>query len=325
MPSSQCDALHEDIEERFAAWMHRNYASLHNLSPFLRPAMVHHIPQHLAQTAANVLTKHALIVVDGLALDQWVVLRDALIDQLGDKIKIEEDGSFAWVPTLTSVSRQAIFAGAEPMFFAESIAHTSKESAHWIRFWENHGAKRAEIGYVREGKNQSDDAFLRDVLEESERPKMRLLGVVVGKVDQSMHGAKTGSGGLHAVVRDWASGGAMAKLVDTLLSDGFEIIITADHGNVHAQGIGKPNVGVTADERGERAHVFRDELTRANTAEEFPGTIQWPQIGLPDDWRVLLAPGRGAFVPVGQQIIGHGGIAMEEVIVPFVKIHGAAS
>jgi hypothetical protein len=30
------------------------------------------------------------------------------------------------------------------------------------------------------------------------------------------------------------------------------VILTADHGNVEGVGIGKPNVGVTADERGER-------------------------------------------------------------------------
>ena len=149
---------------------------------------------------------------------------------------------------------------------------------------------------------------------------MRLLGIVVGKIDQSMHGVKTGSGGLHAMVRDWAKSGAMTRLFTSLMDDGYDITITADHGNIHAQGIGKPAVGVIADERGERAHVFTDDLTRAHVAKEYPEAMVWPQIGLPDDWRVLLAPGRGAFINKGQQTVGHGGIAMEEVIVPFVKI-----
>jgi hypothetical protein len=284
--------------------------------------MVHHIVQHMAHSASGGQAKQALIVVDGLALDQWVVLREALVDQLGKGVQIDEDGCFAWVPTLTSVSRQAIFAGAEPMFFADSIGHTSKEREHWARFWEDQGARKAEINYVREGKNQSDKAFLQVVQEAFEHPQLRLIGIVVGKVDQSMHGVKTGSGGLHAVVRQWAGDGAFAELIKSLLERDFEIFITADHGNLHAEGIGKPKVGVTADERGERAHVFPDELTRASTAGEYSGSIQWPPIGLPDDWFVLLAPGRRAFVPKGQQIIGHGGIAMEEVIVPFIKIRG---
>jgi hypothetical protein len=154
---------------------------------------------------------------------------------------------------------------------------------------------------------------------------MRMLGVVVGKIDQSMHGIKTGSAGLHAIVREWAKSGALARLLEMLLEDDYEITITSDHGNIHGHGIGKPQVGVVADERGARAHVFNDELTRAKVAAEYPQAIVWPQIGLPDDWRVLLAPGRDAFVQKGRNAVGHGGIAMEEVIVPFVKLTRATS
>ena len=329
IPTGDCEELHDLIEMVFADWMRSHYPSLHNLSPFLRPAMVHHIPQHMAHhfTATGAAAagsgspkKHALIVVDGMAVDQWVVLRDALVKQLGASARIEEDGAFAWVPTLTGVSRQAIFSGTAPMFFANSLGSTSKEKTHWTRFWEDRGAKRVEVGYVREGKDQSDEDFLAEVTKVSEHPKMRMLGIVVGKIDQSMHGIKTGSAGLHAIVRDWAKSGAMANLLEVLLDDGYDITITSDHGNIHGRGIGKPQVGVVADERGERAHVFVDELTREKVAAEYPEAIVWPQVGLPDNWHVLLAPGRGAFVAKGRQTVGHGGISMEEVIVPFVKL-----
>jgi hypothetical protein len=116
----------------------------------------------------------------------------------------------------------------------------------------------------------------------------------------------------------------MGEILGRLLELKFEIVVTSDHGNIHGHGIGKPAVGVVADERGERAHVFSDENTRADVANDYPDAIVWPQIGLPEDWRVLLAPGRSAFVPKGQQTVAHGGIGMEEVIVPFVKIHGGA-
>ncbi len=329
--TDDCERLHDRIEANFADWMVRNYASLHNLSPYARPAMVHHIPLHMAQaftvTGARTAgtgppTKHALIVMDGLAFDQWVVLRDIVLAQLDADVQVAQDGSFAWVPTLTGVSRQAIFAGTEPLFFASSLGNTSKEKTHWTRFWEERGAKRAEIGYVREGKDQADDDFLEQVFKLADHPKMRMLGVVVGKVDQSMHGIKTGSGGLHAMVRQWARSGTMGRLLGRLLDQGYELAMTADHGNIHGRGIGKPKVGVVADERGERAHVFNDENTRAGVARDYPNAIVWPQIGLPETWRALLAPGRGAFVPQGQHTVGHGGIAMEEVIVPFVKIRG---
>ena len=324
-----CDQLHDRIEARFLTWMMQNYASLYSLSPFVRPAMVHHIPHHMARSfvptgsesvGSGAPRRHALVVVDGLALDQWVALRDELIPLLGDDVDVHEDGTFAWVPTLTSVSRQAIFAGTEPMLFADSLWDTSREPRRWRRFWEEHGAMPAEIGYVREGKSRADEDLLDEVIVAADHPKMRVLAVVVAKVDQSLHGVTTGSGGLHAVIRQWARSGALGRLLRELMERSFEVTLTADHGNVLGHGVGKPNVGVTADGRGIRAHVFGDESTRAAVAREYPTAIEWPQIGLPKNFRALLAPSRSAFFPAGMETLGHGGIAMEEVIVPFVRI-----
>ena len=328
VPNS-CESLHDRIESRFAAWMHRNYASLHNLSPFAHPGMVHHIPRHIARffgatgTRATGNDRHgryALVVVDGLALDQWVVLRDDALRPLGDAVEVEEDGTFAWVPTLTAVSRQAIFAGMPPQYFADSLRTTSKESRHWQRFWEDRGAKPIEIGYVREGKNRPDAELLEAALREADNPKIRVLAVVVGKLDQALHGVNTGIGGLHSVVRNWASAGAMGRLLAGLIERDFEITLTADHGNVQGRGIGKPQVGALAEERGSRAYLFEDIRTRNIASSKIPTAIEWPQIGLPDSYFALLAPGRDAFATKGAELIGHGGIAMEEVIVPFVQI-----
>jgi hypothetical protein len=56
----------------------------------------------------------------------------------------------------------------------------------------------------------------------------------------------------------------------------------------------------------------------------FPEAIAWPAIGLPADYLPLLAPGRSAFVQEGERIVGHGGITLEEVVVPLMRIerHG---
>ena len=324
-----CESLHDQIESRFSAWMHRNYASLHNLSSFARPAMVHHIPRHMSHsfvptraqfTRGDSRGRYALVVVDGLALDQWAVMRADTLRPLGDGVEFEEDGAFAWVPTLTAVSRQAILAGSPPWFFADSLRSTSKEERHWKRFWEDHGAKPDEIGYVREGKNRPDAELFNAALQKADDPKMRMLAVVVGKVDQTLHGITTGIGGLHSVVRNWASTGALGSLLAGLIERNFEITLTADHGNVQGRGIGKPQVGVLAEERGSRAYMFDDAQARKIAAGKLPTAIEWPQIGLPDHYLALLAPGRDAFTTVGAELIGHGGIAMEEVIVPFVQI-----
>lgn len=316
--------LHDAIEARFSAWMTGHFASLYNLSFAQRPVMVHHVPHHIARgftrTGAGPTRRHALLVVDGLALDQWVAVRNAMRGQLAEDIRFEEDVTFAWVPTLTGVSRQSIFAGGPPYLFGASLGSTHKEQDHWRRFWEEKGATRQEIGYACQKKQEPDSAFFARVQELAEHPRMRVLGLVVGTVDQTMHGMVTGSRGLHSVVRDWGQSGALAKLITSLLDTSFEVVITADHGNIEGVGIGKPNVGAVADERGERVHVFTDELTRETVHGQYPGSLPWPQTGLPETYLALLPPGRGAFIHEGKSTVAHGGIALEEVLVPFVKV-----
>jgi hypothetical protein len=42
--------------------------------------------------------------------------------------------------------------------------------------------------------------------------------------------------------------------------------------------------------------------------------------GLPPDFLPLFASGRGAFVPKGEPVVAHGGMSLEELIVPFVNV-----
>ena len=191
---------------------------------------------------------------------------------------------------------------------------------HWFRFWETQGLRRNELAYLRQQQAEDDDGLTERVCARISDPKCRILAVIVSTVDQMMHGAVTGADGFHAGVRHWAQRGPLWSLLDSLMDAGFEVFLTADHGNIEAQGIGKPNVGATANERGERVHVFPNEHLRQPVAAHYPGTICWPTMGLPDDYLPLLAPPRCAFIAQGQRIVAHGGIALEEMVVPWIRI-----
>jgi hypothetical protein len=77
---------------------------------------------------------------------------------------------------------------------------------------------------------------------------------------------------------------------------------------------------VGADLRGERVRTYRNETTLAETAKANPDTVHIDVPGLPTDFLPLFAQGRGAFVPEGDQVVVHGGMSLEELIVPFVKV-----
>ena len=307
--------LRAKVDEAFLAWVEHRYAGLHNQPPD-PPVMVHHLPRYLSRRLADLSGgKAALIVVDGLALDQWIVLRNVLETQR-PQLRFRENAVFAWIPTITSISRQAIFSGTPPFYFPSSIHTTNKESSSWSRFWVDQGFTEREAGYVK-GLGDGPVEDVRDLLS---RPGICVLGLVIDKVDRIMHGMELGTAGMHNQVRQWAGEGFMAELLDILINHGFTVFLTSDHGNIEAEGIGRPSEGVIADLRGERVRVYPDPTLRAGVRQQYPAAIAWPALGLPDDYLALLAPGRSAFVREGERVVGHGGVSLEEVVVPMVQI-----
>jgi hypothetical protein len=308
--------LRRQIDDSFHDWAITRYGGLHNLSA-ASPAMVHHVPRFLAREIENgQFHKVALVVVDGMALDQWVTLRDVLVEQLPD-LKLSEEAVFAWVPTITPVSRQAIFAASPPAYFAASIESTDKERTLWRRFWyDSLSLGENEVAYA----NVAGDGDLTRIEDEVLQTKVRVAGIVVRKVDDIMHGMKLGTRGMHNQVRQWSEEGYLHRLIELLSGNGFGVYLTSDHGNVEAEGIGRISEGSIATMRGERVRVYGDPQLRTQVAQKLPNAIEWPGFGLPRDYLPLLAPGRTAFVPADRRIVGHGGIALEELLVPFVRI-----
>ena len=308
------DECHEEIEATFAVWMQDRFGSLHNL-PFLpQPLMVHHVPCYLASLRAeHDLKRIALVVMDGLALDQWLVLRRCL-EAKGVDWRLEESTVFAWVPTLTSISRQSIFAAQAPLYFPESLETTDREQKYWRLFWEDKGVSGSAIEYakmVESAESEDLDTCLGN-------PHIAVLGIVANTMDKVMHGEQQGTAGMHDAIRLWSD--KAISLVQRLIDEGFEVFVTADHGNVAAEGMGTPKEGVLVEIAGKRARIYDNPDFRDKAKSEYPDSIEWSNVGLPPNRHVLLPSGLRAFAPQGKHVVSHGGIALEEVIVPFVRI-----
>ncbi len=307
--------LQTKVDAGFTSWLFKRYAGLANLPP-VPPVMLHHLPRFLArQVGDDRSTKIALIVVDGLAMDQWLVVRNVLAS-LQSGLRFREQAVFAWIPSLTSVSRQAAFAGKSPVFFPNSIHTTDKESALWSQFWADQGFMPNEIVYTK----GLGDGSMSNISEALSHPKVRVAGLVVDKVDKIMHGMEMGTAGMHNQVAQWAKQPYLKTLLDLLLDRGFYVYLTSDHGNIEAEGCGRPAEGAIADLRGERVRIYPDATLRSKVKDRFPAAIEWGSIGLPENYLALLAPERQAFVQEKQHTVSHGGISVEELIVPLVQI-----
>ena len=311
----ELEKLQGQIDAVFLPWLKKRYAGLINL-PSVPPVILHHIPRFLSRYINDAREhKVGFILMDGLSLDQWIVMRKELAKQRAH-YRFRENAVFAWMPTITSVSRQAAFAGKPPIFFPDSIHTTDKEPVLWSQFWIDQGLTQQEVVYIK----GLGDGTLDGVEEMVGRPKTRVVGLVVDKVDKIMHGMELGSAGMHNQVRQWASQPFMANLCDLLLENGFRVYLTSDHGNIEATGCGRPTEEAVADLRGERVRIYPDPLLRARVKKRFPETIEWSPIGLPEDYLPLLAPSRSAFVRENDHLVGHGGASLEELIVPLVQI-----
>ncbi len=93
-------ALQLDADTRLRQWVQQRFQDLPSLPVAKAPVMVHHIPRYLSMRRNAGEEKIALLVFDGMALDQWVQIREYLSARAPD-LTTEESGCFAWLPSLT--------------------------------------------------------------------------------------------------------------------------------------------------------------------------------------------------------------------------------
>ena len=304
------------LDVTFEKWLESRYAGLHN-QPAVNPVMVHHVPQNLNRLREeNPEQKIALIVVDGLAIHQWLAIRQVISDQRPD-FTFREDAIFAWLPTTTAVSRQAIFSGKPPVYFPNSIYDTSKEAGLWSQFWCSHGLSNNNVAYMKGLGEPADIEKIEDLISIQQ---IRIVGLVVDKVDRIMHGMEMGTHGMQNQIDLWAKSGFLADLIDRCMNRGYLVVITSDHGNIEAKGIGKLSEGAVADLRGERVRIYSSKSLRASMLSKYPAAVEGSTVGLPSGYFPIYACERSAFIQNGATTVCHGGPSIEEVMVPFVRV-----
>ncbi|MFC1584565.1 BREX-3 system phosphatase PglZ [Fibrobacterota bacterium] len=306
------DELFTSIDDSFTKWLTGHYFHLYNQPP-VPPAMVHHIPKALSRHIHE--NKIALIIIDGLSCMQWSILKDVLV-QKDKSIAFKENNVFAWAPTLTSVSRQALLAGKAPLYFPDTIHTTARESRLWSQYWDSHNLKPNNVSFL---KNLGSEP-VEDTIGQTAIRSIRAVALIINTIDDIMHGSVLGQQGMAGQIQLWAENGYLSKMIGGLLNHDFKVFITSDHGNIEATGTGRPSEGILAETKGERARVFSSQTLRNRLKEKLPESIEWPSNGLPEKYFPLLAAGNSAFINKGEKSICHGSISISELIVPFVEV-----
>ncbi len=303
------------LDTAFTTWLQGRYGPL-GVQRLPTPHHVHHTPHLLAAQREKGQSRHALLVLDGMSLADWLLIRNRWQARHGDW-KIQEQLVLAQVPTVTAVSRQALVSGLRPADFGDSLSHNRQEAKLWQQFWVQQGVMEKGVGYGRLKLGQ------HDLPTELGSSRIQALCLINNSMDDMLHGASLGAADVQASLRLWLDEQSpqLEMVIDDLLQRGFQITITSDHGHVEAQGMGQPKEGLAVETRSKRARIYRDKNAALAVQQDYPDTILWHGQGLlPDDAWVLVGDGRLAFAPKHEIVVTHGGLTLDEMVVPLVQI-----
>lgn len=294
----------EVINKIFKDWMLKNYQTLASFSPYVRPVMVHHILPHMQYKDEG---KQVLVVLDGMSFVQWKQIKKTL----NSSFVIEENGVFSWVPTITEISRSSIFHADIP-----KLQNSLSEEKAWRQFWKRESIADMHITFEN---HLAQGVFDEAVITSLQKTNTKKAAIIIRNIDTLTHGAIQGLEGMYAEIDVWLQTNYLHDLLLKLTEGGYTVYITSDHGNTESIGIGRPRQGALVETKGERVRIYSERLFRDEAASQY-SSIVWPNEALSEERHYLLAEHKEAFVTKNKQIVSHGGISLEEVIVPFIKI-----
>lgn len=288
-----------DANQIFQKELSSNYKHFINASYINRPKTVASILDHIA--FSSVTKKTALIVIDGMSWWQYQLLKA----NFPEDFKITETYTYAWLPSITQLSRQAIFRGTVP--YVDYRQNPISEEKLWKEYWINKGLNKFEIRYNHQSAN----------LNSLER--VTKFAIVYKDLDDKMHSSSDYLD-LKLLTINWAERSDLLEKISALLKKGFEIFLTTDHGNLPAKGWrglnSREKLGTNKSGSRSQRHL---EYSDRRLANEFLEDNPELKESLVQEEHLLYFKDELSFSR-DDQIITHGGSHILEVLIPFVKI-----
>ena len=98
------------------------------------------------------------------------------------------------------------------------------------------------------------------------------------------------------------------------------LIITADHGNTTCTGLGKlMGTGVEMETKSRKFLVLRDFADKDKLMEKY-SFVEFPKYYLSKEYDYLICDIGESLDAKGEDVMTHGGLSIDEVVVPFITI-----
>jgi hypothetical protein len=283
--------------ELFQINLVRSYKQLKNTRAVKKPQIVSKILEYIDFNFKN--EKIALIVIDGLAFWQYEILKSKIPGLKNEEV------IYSWIPSITQLSRQAIFKGGVPD--SEYKQNPKNEENLWKIFWREKGIADYQIRYAH---GSADLINLSSVTK---------FGIVFTELDEKMH-SSTDYNDLLKLTENWIVRNNIQVIVQELLDKDFKVFLTTDHGNIEAKGwrglSGREKMGTNkSGSRSERHIEYSDQWL----ADEFMQNNTDLNNSVVNENHAIYFKSDLSFSNK-EKIVTHGGAHLLEVLIPFVEI-----
>ncbi len=333
-----------EANNSFAKFVKNNYmdwVNPHTQQSPSRPLMSNNIFSRKVFPLLDAGGKVFVIVVDNFRYDQWRVLSG----EIGDMFDIEEALYMSILPTATQYARNAIFSGLMP----DQIAKMFPEL--WVDEDEDEGKNLNEAPliqtqldrYRRSGTHFSyhkvnDSVGADKLLQQFTQLHNNDLNVVVINFIDMLSHARTESkmvrelanneSAYRSITLSWFRHSALSELFRRLADSDYTILLTTDHGSIRAS---RP-IKIVGDRNTNTNLRYKlGKNLNYNTKDVFavkePLKAQLPSPNLSTSY--VFATGDTFFaypnnynyyVSYYKDTFQHGGISMEEMLIPLVKL-----
>ena len=331
----------EEANIGFAKYVKNNYMDWMTASGDTeRPLMSPDIFKKKVFPLLNNGEKVFLIVIDNFRYDQWRVIAQ----EIGNLFDIDEDMYMSILPTATQYARNAIFSGLRPSRIAEMFPEL------WVDEDEEEGKNLNEEPLIRTQieRFRRHDSFSyhkingtaggEKIIERlNELLRNDLNVIVVNFIDMLSH-ARTESkmvrelanteSAYRSITLSWFQHSVMSELLRKLSETDCKVIITTDHGSIRASKavkiVGDRNtntnlrykLGKNLNFSSKDVFVIKDprkaQLPAPNLSTAYVFATGNSFFAYPNNYNYYVSYYKNTFQ--------HGGISMEEMLIPLITL-----
>ena len=330
----------EEANNIYSRFVKNNYMDWMSSVREERPMMCHDLFRERIFPLVDKGEKVFLIIIDNFRYDQWRVLAN----EIGNDFSIEEELYTSILPTATQYARNAIFSGLMPSQIKDMFPHL------WIDEEEEEGKnlneeelistqisryrRKDRFSYGKVVTSSAADKYI-DTINTLSHNDLNVL--VINFIDMLSH-ARTESlmvrelaaneAAYRSITLSWIKHSAIKKLFSYLADNNYTVVLTTDHGSIQVENptkvIGDKNTNTNLRYKLGKSLSYnnKDVFEIKEPAKAFlpAPNLSTSYIFATGDKFFAYPNNYNYYVSYYKDTFQHGGISLEEMLVPLVTL-----